>query len=398
VIGRSRHLSLTLLWSIGLLLAVIARPAAAASPYLYVPTKEFLEASPAHRYANMTNAEVFAELDRRAVPYRKVDPIKGVKAPVRLTGKLHGVHVHSSLPEAKRATSIFENLDARLALTLDDFCALLERHDIVEVVHYTMYRPNVPKPGTKKKAKGKGKSKTTRPGGRKGKAPAKKKAPAGTKTPEKKKGAQTLGKGSQAPKKKTTSKAHPKKQKGAPKKKGKAPESTRKTTKKKSPAKPASATKGSSKKTGKKATKGSSKKTKGTAKRKRSAKGTKGRRPGNKKRSKRGKPTKQAKQRAWAPPGTRHPAGLAIDVGGLRKRDGRWLSVAHHFNGRIGARTCGATAKPGRTPAARELRSIVCEAADLGLFTYVLTPNYDAPHADHFHMEIRGDVRWFLYH
>jgi hypothetical protein len=67
-------------------------------------------------------------------------------------------------------------------------------------------------------------------------------------------------------------------------------------------------------------------------------------------------------QTTWAPPGTRHPAGLAIDVGLLRKRDGRW------------------------------------ESADLGVFTYVLTPDYNPAHADHFHMEIKPGVKWFLYH
>ncbi|KYF67936.1 hypothetical protein BE11_27605 [Sorangium cellulosum] len=101
---------------------------------------------------------------------------------------------------------------------------------------------------------------------------------------------------------------------------------------------------------------------------------------------------------AWAPPGTRHPAGLAIDVGALRKRDGTWISVARHFHGRIGDRTCGEGAPQPELPEARELRSIVCEAADLGIFTYVLTPNYNAAHADHYHMEIKPGVRWFLYH
>ncbi|KYF83049.1 hypothetical protein BE21_15825 [Sorangium cellulosum] len=101
---------------------------------------------------------------------------------------------------------------------------------------------------------------------------------------------------------------------------------------------------------------------------------------------------------AWAPPGTRHPAGLAIDVGALKKRDGTWISVARHFHGRIGDKTCGEGAPQPELPEARELRSIVCEAADLGIFTYVLTPNYNAPHADHYHMEIKPGVRWFLYH
>jgi hypothetical protein len=103
-------------------------------------------------------------------------------------------------------------------------------------------------------------------------------------------------------------------------------------------------------------------------------------------------------QTTWAPPGTRHPAGLAIDVGLLHRRDGRWLSVQHDFQGRIGAKTCGDGAPMPQNPDARELRALVCESSDLGLFTYVLTPDYNAAHADHFHMEIKPGVRWFLYH
>ena len=68
------------------------------------------------------------------------------------------------------------------------------------------------------------------------------------------------------------------------------------------------------------------------------------------------------------------------------------------FHGQIGNRTCGEGTYLPELPEARELRSIVCEASDLGVFTYVLTPNYNAAHADHFHMEIKPGVRWFLYH
>src|SRR5262249_39709315 len=99
----------------------------------------------------------------------------------------------------------------------------------------------------------------------------------------------------------------------------------------------------------------------------------------------------------WSAPGTRHPAGLAIDVGAVHKRDGRWLNIGSHFHGRIGDRTCGAGVHLPEEPEARELHSIVCESSDLGVFTYVLTPNYNAAHADHYHMEIKPGVRWFLY-
>jgi len=269
--------------SVGLLAAASALVAPSAaqafSPYLVLPTPAVAEASPAYRYANMTDAEALTELDRRSVLYSRIDSAPGVRAPIRLTGRLHGVYVHASLPPEKRAASPFEILDARLALALDDFCALLERHDIDEVVHFTMYRPNVAAPSH---------------GLLRG--PAKKS-------------------GKPTPPRATTSPKAPARQHTAP-----------------------------------------------------------------------------------APLGTRHPAGLAIDVGLLHRRDGRWLSVQHDFQGHIGAKTCGEGAPSPENPDAHELRALVCESSDLGLFTYVLTPDYNAAHADHFHMEIKPGVRWFLYH
>ena len=82
----------------------------------------------------------------------------------------------------------------------------------------------------------------------------------------------------------------------------------------------------------------------------------------------------------------------------LHRRDGRWLSVQKDFHGHVGVKTCGAGAPVPQSPDARELHALVCESSDLGLFTYVLTPDYNAAHVDHFHMEIKPGVRWFLYH
>ena len=126
-------------------MSALACPGAAEafSPFLVVPDPAVAEATPAYRYANMTDAEAFAELDRRHILYTRLGAVSGVRAPIRLTGRLHGVYIHSSLPPDQRVTSPFEILDARLALALDDFAAVLERHDIDEVVHFTMYRPNV---------------------------------------------------------------------------------------------------------------------------------------------------------------------------------------------------------------------------------------------------------------
>jgi hypothetical protein len=306
--------------------AALAPGAAEAfSPYLVVPDPAVAEASPAYRYANMSDAEALAELDRRAVLYSKLDAVPGVRAPVRLTGRLHGVYIHSSLPPEKRVVSPFEILDARLALSLDDFCALLERHDIDEVVHYTMYRPNAAAPDH---------------------GPPDEPAPAVA---------------AQA--------AHPQPRPATsvtPSSRGAAPDAR---ARKAHPA--------PSHRAGKKGAPGISAGAR-VARRDPVATGL--------------------HHTTWAPPGTRHPAGLAIDAATFHKRDGRWLSVQRDFHGHLGARTCGEGAPQPESADARELRALVCESSDLGLFTYVLTPDYNAAHADHFHMEIKPGVHWFLYH
>jgi hypothetical protein len=316
-----RSLSRSLTAALALASALAAPSAAEAfSPFLVVPDPAVAERSPAYRYANMTDAEAVAELSRRQVAFVKVDAVPGVRAPIRLAGKLHGVHVHSALPPDQRATSPFEILDARLALALDDFCALLERHDIDELVHFTMYRPNAAPPPAASHVE----EASARP-------------PGSRPRPEAKKAAPPPAKGAPA-----KAKAAPAKTKGAPARGG-APSVQRVA---KRDATPAAAP----------------------------------------------HPT------SWAPPGTRHPAGLAIDVGLLRKRDGRWITIARDFHGKIGSRTCGEGAFAPESADGRELRALVCESAAAGTFTYVLTPDYDAAHADHFHMEIKPGVKWFLVH
>ncbi len=119
---------------------------------------------------------------------------------------------------------------------------------------------------------------------------------------------------------------------------------------------------------------------------------------------------------AWRPPakrfwpagkvGTRHPGALAIDAAKFGKRlapgeDPKqrvWLEVLGDFHGTLGAPACGAgAAAPTQdSPAARELRSIVCETADQHLFTSILTPNFNRAHANHFHLEVTPGVKWFL--
>lgn len=97
--------------------------------------------TPAFQYARMDKASCEAELVRRQIPFVPVDQARGVMAPLRLTGPLHAVAFHSALSPSQRARSVNEIADCRLVLALDDLAALLARHDIVEVVHMSMYRP-----------------------------------------------------------------------------------------------------------------------------------------------------------------------------------------------------------------------------------------------------------------
>lgn len=470
-------------------LAAVLPSGRAAASFTVVPPPEVTEATAAYKYANMTDVEAYAELDKRKVPYKKADPIPGVMAPVRLTGKLHGVWIHSSIPESQRATSVYEVLDARLALAVDDFAKILERHDIEEVVHYSLYRPNVPredhdvkeprtpalpaakldvpeakataplakaplakaplanphladaksapiagKPALPGKPQGPASAPVSKPGTAplaKSSKPVPAKSPA---LPPKPQGAKSQL--PQLPNKalpqlpaKSTAPVH-----GA---KHKAPVAIDKpalpkpsTKSAASPASPATATHPATaahpKTTAAKA---------GPPARARGASGTavppvaarattpakattpaapqKGTKPvvvakastpatapvsAKAPAAPASAPRAPVSRQTWASPGTRHPAGLAIDVALLKKRDGQWISVANDFHGKIGAKTCGDGVRSADTPEARELRSLVCESNDLGVFTYVLTPNYNAAHYDHFHMEIRPATRWILFH
>ena len=202
--------------------------------------------TPAYHYAQLSQAECEAEARSRHIDFTH-ETGAAVLAPVRLTGPLHGVVFRTDQPGKVRPTNPYEIADCRLVLALDDFAEILARHDIVEVRHYSMYRP----------------------------------------------------------------------------------------------------------------------------------------------------------PRNWPEDkiGSRHDGALAIDAGRFIDRSGAVLDVDHDFHGAIGARTCGDGAAPTpATPAALALRSILCEAVERHLFHVVLTPNYNRPHHNHFHLEVTAGVAWFLVH
>ena len=95
----------------------------------------------------------------------------------------------------------------------------------------------------------------------------------------------------------------------------------------------------------------------------------------------------------------RHLGAVAIDAGRFIKQDGSVLDVDKHFHGALGAKTCGEGAAP--RPVSKEsleLRAFLCEIVSHRLFNVVLTPNYNPPHKNHFHLEVTAGKKWFLVH
>ena len=104
-------------------------------------------------------------------------------------------------------------------------------------------------------------------------------------------------------------------------------------------------------------------------------------------------------QGATAGIGGQHDGGLALDAGRFTKKDGTVLDVLKDFHGRIGDPTCGDGAGPHpATDAAKELRDILCTTVEAHLFNVVLTPDFNRPHRNHFHLEVMANVKWFLVH
>jgi len=203
--------------------------------------------SRAEAYGELGAAACIEELDRRKIGFTREGPTRGVKIPVRLTGKVGGVLYRTDFPDAERGHVPWEIFDCRLVLSLDDFGETLRAHDIVEARIFSAWRP----------------------------------------------------------------------------------------------------------------------------------------------------PPKHWPESEW---GRRHEGALAVDVRELRKESGEVLNILAQFNGRIGAPLCGegAAAPSPATPEASELHQIACAAADSHVFNSVLTPNYNPPHKNHFHLELTPDVDWFM--
>jgi hypothetical protein len=98
-------------------------------------------------------------------------------------------------------------------------------------------------------------------------------------------------------------------------------------------------------------------------------------------------------------PGLQHCAALAVDIAQFRLSDGTVWNVQKDFQGQIGAATCGPTARPAApTRASMGLHALVCDAAAQGIFHVILTPDHNAEHFNHIHVEITPGAGWMLIH
>jgi Extensin-like protein C-terminus len=90
---------------------------------------------------------------------------------------------------------------------------------------------------------------------------------------------------------------------------------------------------------------------------------------------------------------SQHAYGLAIDLTRLKLDDGTELIVERDFQGAIGEPVCGKDARVGLGKEAGKLRDVICDVARAELFHHILTPNHDAAHRDHFHLDIARGAR-----
>ncbi len=114
---------------------------------------------------------------------------------------------------------------------------------------------------------------------------------------------------------------------------------------------------------------------------------------------------------AWRPPpktwpadkeAIRHPGGLALDVRRLVKKKAaedtgkgvQDLVIDRDWKPVKGKAPCPVDAALGATEKA--LREIFCETKEARIFTSMLSPNYDADHKNHFHLEVRPKVKWSM--
>jgi len=118
---------------------------------------EWTEEVRAHRYGSLDEDRCAAELERRGARLAQQPDAPPVEFPVRLAAPLRGVEFAGLGLATPRAASPYDIADCRLVVALDDLSGILQRHGIVRVEHFSIYRPSLraaakpkgpkPKPG-----------------------------------------------------------------------------------------------------------------------------------------------------------------------------------------------------------------------------------------------------------
>ncbi len=102
---------------------------------------------PGHTYGNLEDVACIVALENRHIAYERVHGhARGVQTPVRLMGPLQGVRFqHADTPDWL-ASARREILDCRLVLALDDFASVVSARGFTTVLHYGVYRGDLPLP------------------------------------------------------------------------------------------------------------------------------------------------------------------------------------------------------------------------------------------------------------
>ena len=95
---------------------------------------------------------------------------------------------------------------------------------------------------------------------------------------------------------------------------------------------------------------------------------------------------------------SQHGHALAADVIAFKLEDGTTLNVEGDWPPQLGEPSCGRDAQPENpTKNGILLRNLICDIASSRYFHVILTPNYDPPHHDHIHFDIkRGGKRFII--
>lgn len=89
---------------------------------------------------------------------------------------------------------------------------------------------------------------------------------------------------------------------------------------------------------------------------------------------------------------SRHGAGMALDIGMLDRADGTRWNIAKDFPKELGRPPCEAREAEPEPGGPEDLRALVCDLAISGIFSVVLTPNFNQEHHDHVHVELNPRV------